>query len=348
MTCCTHLNFIPGLQSFCPTCKKTFEPCQHKEHYHYGKRTATKSAATQANPRANQRRQGLEQKRTRSSRQQKTQSDHGTNASVDQQRSNQTPARGYIQTVLPFDTPRTIPETVPETPVIKPNLNPQNARCKFTQLWAGEEKEVEGELIENPNRPAGMVEVKYEAYGQERQSQVWIWNLIEAPNLIQLLETEHDCLQTKATQFPWLRLASVYPELIRVEKRLAELLGSQAPSTPGDAPPEQLEVTARQIRLEDELARLELERDRLLVEGPISSKGAWIEKYTAKRKRKKSPPKVYIYYRLRQREGIKHQSLGKPGSPKYNVAREAIARRNALERIERRIKIVEKQLEEQG
>lgn len=62
MTCCTHLNLIPGLQSFCPTCEKTIEPCQHKEHYHYGKRTATKSAATQANPRANQRRQGLEQK----------------------------------------------------------------------------------------------------------------------------------------------------------------------------------------------------------------------------------------------------------------------------------------------
>lgn len=187
-----------------------------------------------------------------------------------------------------------------------------------------------------------MVEVKYEVDGQERQSQIWIWDLIEAPNLVQLLETERDRLRVKATQFPWSA-----KDLNRVEKRLTELLGSQASSGLGVLPPEQLEVIARQLRLEDELARLEVERDRIRAEGPISPKGAWIERYAAKRKRKKSPPRVYSYYRLRQQEGTKHQSLGKPGSPKYNAAKDAITRRNALERVERRIKIIQKQLEEQ-
>lgn len=156
----------------------------------------------------------------------------------------------------------------------------------------------------------------------------------------------HDRLQVKATQFPWSRPASGYPDLIRFEKRLAGLLGSQAPSTPGDAPPEQLEVTARQVRLEDELARLEVEHDHIPIEGPVAAKGAYIERYTVRRKRKKSVAKLYTYYRLRQVEGTKHQSLGKAGSPKYNAAKKAIARRNKLERIKRRIKLVEKQLED--
>lgn len=97
----------------------------------------------------------------------------------------------------------------------------------------------------------------------------------------------------------------------------------------------------KSVRLHDELAELEIQRDRLRAEGPIAPKGAWIEKYTAKRQRKKSEPKVYIYYRLRNGEGAKHQSLGKAGSLKYNQAREAISRRNELDRVERRIKVIE-------
>jgi hypothetical protein len=189
-----------------------------------------------------------------------------------------------------------------------------------------------------------MIEVKYGADGQECQSQIWVWNLIEAPNLIELLETEHDRLQVKATQFSWSQPASVYPNLVKVEKRLAELLGSQAPSTPGDAPPEQLEVTARQFWLDDELAWLEVEHDRILARGPVAAKGAYIERYTVRRKRKKSVAKLYTYYRLRQVEGTKHQSLGKPGSPKYNAAKDVIVRRNELKQIERQIQVTKKQL----
>lgn len=63
--------------------------------------------------------------------------------------------------------------------------------------------------------------MKYEVDGQECQSQIWVWALIKAPNLVQLLEIERDRLRVKVSQFPWSA-----KDLIRVEKRSVELLGS--------------------------------------------------------------------------------------------------------------------------
>lgn len=108
-------------------------------------------------------------------------------------------------------------------------------------------------------------------------------------------------------------------------------------------PPEHF---SKQTGLKEHLNRLVAECDRIKSEGHIAAPGSYIERYIARRRRKKSAAVEYVYYRLRNPsgEGPKHQNLGKKGSPKYQAATESISRRNQISQLRREIKIVEKQL----
>lgn len=110
-----------------------------------------------------------------------------------------------------------------------------------------------------------------------------------------------------------------------------------------DLPPEHF---SRQAELKEHLNRLAAECDRIRFEGDIAAPGSYIERYIARRRRKKTAAVEYVYWRLRNPSGggPKHQNLGKKGSPKYQAAAESISRRNQISQLNREIKIIEKQL----
>lgn len=110
-----------------------------------------------------------------------------------------------------------------------------------------------------------------------------------------------------------------------------------------DLPPEHF---SKQIELKEHLNRLAAECDRIRSEGDVAAPGSYIERYIARRRRKKTAAVEYVYWRLRNPSGggPKHQNLGKKGSPKYQAAAESISRRNQISQLNREIKIIEKQL----
>jgi len=101
--------------------------------------------------------------------------------------------------------------------------------------------------------------------------------------------------------------------------------------------------------LEQEIARLQKERTAILAEGPIAPEGVWIE-YGKVSKRKF----IQAYYRADKpifapkgrTSGLSSRKyIGKKGSEKDLSAQQAIARRNRLQAIDRKIKLLKEKLE---
>ena len=109
------------------------------------------------------------------------------------------------------------------------------------------------------------------------------------------------------------------------------------------SPPERYPLPAD--HLQEQLALLEQERDRILNDGPIAEKGTWIETCRVSNRKgwrqamwKSSQP----IFTPRRRQGnsealCKTQYIGKAGEPQHQQALEAIARRKQLNQIQTQI-----------
>jgi len=102
--------------------------------------------------------------------------------------------------------------------------------------------------------------------------------------------------------------------------------------------------------LEQEIARLQKERTAILTEGPIAPEGVWIE-YGRVPKRKF----IQAYYRADKpifytnstSSGLSSRKyIGKKDSEKDLSAQRAIARRNRLQELDRKIKLLKEKLEQ--
>ena len=99
-------------------------------------------------------------------------------------------------------------------------------------------------------------------------------------------------------------------------------------------------------RLHDELAVLEMERDKLQ-QGPIAPNGCWIECNRCwKRKFRQAIYKSdrAIFDSKRGRGKVKRQYIDVENGPKHQEAKRAIANRNRLKQIHKRIAAIEKTL----
>lgn len=98
--------------------------------------------------------------------------------------------------------------------------------------------------------------------------------------------------------------------------------------------------------LKQQLQALRSQLQRLVNVGAIAPESTWISRYSV---RNRPGGNQYHYYKLVQKVGnrTRQQYLGKLGSQKYRYWSGAIARRNQIKKLQKRIAQIEKQLEKQ-